>query len=156
MNINYNKKLKTAVIASVMALGFNSLCYASYDDIYDTYNPTRYDRVTANNIDLSRPFELTLSRDTVSYFLYYTPTDRVIDGQTLKGGELYYVIRDGNNDSGTYDIQYHSLGKFNSSMSEDEIKDLISNVEGDQTVNGSQTVTGQQQVQGGLFILKLR
>lgn len=33
-------------------------------------------------------------------------------------------------------------------ITEDEIKDLISNVQGDQTVNGSQDITGGQTVEG--------
>ena len=33
-------------------------------------------------------------------------------------------------------------------MTEEEIKDLISNVEGDMTVDGSQDITGDQTVDG--------
>ena len=51
-----------------------------------------------------------------------------------------------------HNSNYYVLGNaqdiFGEGITEDEIKDLISNVQGDQTVNGSQDITGDQTVEG--------
>lgn len=66
-----------------------------------------------NNLpDLSREFYITLStsEDDHSY-LYYTPTDKVVNGTTLKGGALYlyrydYTYTSGGDSGGTSSTQY--------------------------------------------------
>ena len=77
----------------------------------------------------------------------------------LFSGPVYnegFALLSGGDFSGYYDWPslVEKLGDAETVLSttggitEDEIKDLISNVEGDQTVNGSQDITGDQTVEG--------
>ena len=155
MKFKHSKKIKTAVLTALIAISFNTTTYA----------------ISQGTIDLSKEFKVTLEyhapiggNGAVSY-LYYTPVDKTerywdkIDyvEVTYKAGVLYYIEGTAYN---SYDnpvqIQYDkitSLGNaqdiFGEGITEEEIKDLIANVEGDQTVDGNQTVTGSQDVQGG-------
>ena len=179
-----NKKLKIAIMVSIMALNFVGNAEAvgykpliSYDS-FPTTRPGRYDfggNYDAANIDFSREFYIQVDRSTTNIagnddsdgnagvvtstkYYYYTPVDKTVyfsgGSTTFKAGELYLVDVQTETDTGLDpDIGITHLGDADSllsgGISEDEVKDLIHNVEGDQTVNGSQTVTGEQQVQGG-------
>ena len=154
MKMKCNHKLKTAVMASVLALSVSS--------------PVLADHIGSYEPDYSKPVQIRIGEESLgegSWYLYYTPYDQTIGSQHegyahLKGGNWYirtYTEVDG---GGSEDESAHFYLVGNGGMSEDELQqaidDAIHNVEGDQTVNGSQTVTGEQQVQGGLYILKLR
>ena len=154
MNLKYNKKLKTAVIASALALAITSPVLAS-SGINDN------DHVSWIDHDLNGAFEISLGSQSASgggyiaRYLYYTPTDRTIvtnrETVTLKGGQ-YYILTEYESDAGGYqDFTFTTIGP--ATMSEDELKqaidDAIHNIDGDQTVDGNQTVTGSQDVQGG-------
>ena len=147
MKMKCNHKLKTAVMASVLALSVNSPVLADHIGSYDPDNCI--------------PVQFRIGEESLgegSWYLYYTPYDQTIGSQHegyahLKGGNWYIYSVMSPTDSDT-SRSYTLIGELG--MSEEEMKqaidDAIHNVEGDQTVNGSQTVTGQQQVQGGIFI----
>ena len=160
-----SKKLQSLVLASVLAISFSNPVFAVPGSVPHTGN--------LSNIDLSKEFTIQLgyanpsggSSGSGNYsYLYYSPVDKVVTGGRFddfeeviyKGGVLYYVNghESWNADSGTdySDRQAIALGNaadiFGEGITEDEIKDLISNVQGDQTVNGSQDITGDQTVEG--------
>lgn len=158
-----NSKLKTAVLASILAISFSNPVFAVPGSFPDTGN--------ISNIDLSKEFTIDISPSMVGWsgsdyytYLYYTPVDKVVTGGrfddfdevTYKGGVLYLVkgreVGDADNPNTLSDLSATALGNaadiFGEGITEDEIKDLISNVQGDQTVNGSQDITGDQTVEG--------
>ena len=147
MKLKYSNKLKTAVIASVLALGLNSSVLGA-----------TWESIGTGDYSWDRDWEFIIDYESDSSGDDYTRTEKKIKYVASTGNLYWYQMRDANNFP-DYE-EYVLLGKaqdiFGEGITEDEIKDLIANIEGDQTVNGSQTVTGQQQVQGGLFILKLR
>ena len=167
MNIKSNSKLKTAVLASILAISFSNPVFAVPGSVPHTGN--------ISNIDLSKEFTIDISPSMVGWsggdyytYLYYTPVDKVVTGGrfdnfeevTYKGGVLYLVkgkeIGDADSSNTLSDLSATALGNaadiFGEGITEDEIKDLIDdaihNVQGDQTVNGSQDITGDQTVEG--------
>ena len=164
MNIKSNSKLKTAVLASILAISFSNPVFAVPGSVPHTGN--------ISNIDLSKEFTIDISPSMVGWsggdyytYLYYTPVDKVVTGGrfdnfdevTYKGGVLYLVkgeeIGDADSANTIRDLSATALGNAadifgEGGITEDEIKDLISNVEGNQTVNGSQDITGDQTVEG--------
>ena len=166
MNIKSNKKLKVAILATVLSLNFTNLATAT---------PTQSEPVPISNIDLSKEFRIMVHYSGVGWsgsgkysYLYYTPVDKTVPGNrwgydhdtTFKAGVLYLItgVETGNADSDNHleDDGAIALGNaqdiFGGGLSDDEIKDLIDdaihNVQGDQTVNGSQDITGDQTVEG--------
>ena len=164
MSANH-RKLKIAVLAGMLAFSVTGTALATPGSHHVTSN--------IGSIDLSKEFTLDISpcmvgwsdRDYYTY-LYYTPVDKDVvvphgfdDPVTVtyKGGILYLVkgkeIGDADSGNSISDISATALGNaqdiFGEGITEEEIKDLIVNVEGDQTVDGNQTVTGSQDVQGG-------
>ena len=161
-------------MSSVEAVGYRQLI--SYDS-FPTSRPGSYDfgGNYESTIDYSREFYIQVDRSTTNIrgnedsdgnagtvtstkYWYYTPVDKTVyfsgGSTTFKAGELYLVdIQTETNGGLDPDIGITHLGDaeriLNGGLSEDEIKDLISNVEGNQTVNGSQTVNGGQTVTGG-------
>ena len=166
MNLKHCR-LRTAVMAGILAFSVTGTALATPGSHPLTDN--------IGSIDLSHEFSLSIVEYGSAHgyaYLYYTPTDKTVDVnihfgtdyRTFKGGVLY-LVRGHTSTPSDGITQYRddavtALGNaadiFGEGITEDEIKDLIANIEGDQTVNGSQTVTGQQQVQGGLLIIKLR
>ena len=165
MNLKYNNKLKKAILASMMIFSITNLTYADEWSIKPSYdledsminNPGTVDfggNYDITNMDFNKEFQIELPDG----FLYYTPTTKHVTWQeygstTFDAGKLYYV---GLHTSPGHDadVIVTKLGDAESILSgggitEDEIKDLISNVEGDMTVEGSQTVNGGQTVSGG-------
>ena len=158
MKIKSNK-LKAAVVASVLALSINNTVMATPGSHPLTGN--------IGGIDLSHEFSLSIVQyggDDGYAYLYYTPTDKTVDVnthfgtdyRTFKGGVLY-LVRGHTSTPSDGNTQYSddavtALGNAadisGEGITEDEIKDLISNVQGDQTVNGSQDITGDQTVEG--------
>ena len=160
-------------MSSVEAVGYRQLI--SYDS-FPTSRPGRYDfgGNYESTIDYSREFYIQVDRSatnisgnedsdghagtvTSTKYWYYTPVDKTVyfsgGSTTFKAGELYLVdIQTETNGGLDPDIGITHLGDaqkiLNGGLSEDEIKDLISNVQGDQTVNGSQDITGDQTVEG--------
>ena len=160
-------------MSSVEAVGYRQLI--SYDS-FPTSRPGSYDfgGNYESTIDYSREFYIQVDRSatnirgnedsdgnagtvTSTKYWYYTPVDKTVyfsgGSTTFKAGELYLVdIQTETNGGLDPDIGITHLGDakriLNGGLSEDEIKDLISNVEGDQTVNGSQDITGDQTVEG--------
>ena len=155
----YDIKKRPAVIAGILAFNMTGTVLAYPGSVPETGN--------ISSINLNNEFSIQLgyansgggSSGGGNYsYLYYTPVDKTVTvgwgsnrhEYTYKGGILYYVNghESWNADSGTdySDRQAIALGDaadiFGEGITEDEIKDLIANVEGDQTVNGSQTVTG--------------
>ena len=168
-----NKKLNAVVYASIMAFGISGNVEAtSYPPLFSgpVYNegfalPSGgdfsgyYDWPSlVENLDFSQQFTIGLRseiRDGIveNRYLYYSPTDTQFWGYTLEGGQVYLIERE--TESGHQpDNAVIKLGDAETVLSttggitEDEIKDLISNVQGDQTVNGSQDITGDQTVEG--------
>ena len=187
MNIKSNK-LKTAVMASVLALSINL-------GITNTANAINYSKFDLNNkflmeVSYGNPNSYTSNEDNdYSGYFFYSPEDMTIYGDadhwngtkypvgTLEGGKLYFIYRHAGVNSGHTgsSVQFYNDGIliyndvgvngfnnitelgdaadiFGEGISEDEIKDLISDaihkVDGDQTVDGNQQVTGDQQVDG--------
>ena len=177
-NKNFNKKIKTTMLALIFGLSTN------LGIVNNAY------AINYSNIDLNNKFIVEISRgnpdsytsnennDYVGY-LVYSPTDVNFTGYhsgngKLDGGKLYYIYyhttMSGNSnisftDDGLYmpnsgnsnsSITITTLGNagdiLGGGMSEDELKqaidDAIHNVQGDQTVNGSQDITGDQTVEG--------
>ena len=160
-------------MSSVEAVGYRQLI--SYDS-FPTSRPGSYDfgGNYESTIDYSREFYIQVDRSatnirgnedsdgnagtvTSTKYWYYTPVDKTVyfsgGSTTFKAGELYLVdIQTETNGGLDPDIGITHLGDakriLNGGLSEDEIKDLISNVQGDQTVNGSQDITGDQTVEG--------
>ena len=169
-----NKKLNAVVYASIMAFGISGNVEAtSYPPLFSgpVYNegfalPSGgdfsgyYDWPNlVENLDFSQQFTIGLRseiRDGIveNRYLYYSPTDTQFWGHTLEGGQVYLIERE-TESSHQPDNAVIKLGDAETVLSttggitEDEIKDLISNVQGDQTVNGNQTVNGGQTVTGG-------
>lgn len=164
MSKKYSNKLKTAVITTVLALGITGTALAT---------PTELEPLPITGIDLSKEFRIDISPAMVGWsggdyytYLYYTPVDVTVPGDrwgynhdtTYKAGVLYLIkgteIGDADSDNKIQDESAIALGNaadiFGEGISEDEIKDLISdavhNVNGDQTVTGDQTVDGEQTV----------
>ena len=168
-----NKKLNAVVYASIMAFGISGNVEAtSYPPLFSgpVYNegfalPSGgdfsgyYDWPSlVENLDFSQQFTIGLRseiRDGIveNRYLYYSPTDTQFWGYTLEGGQVYLIERE-TESSHQPDNAVIKLGDAETVLSttggitEDEIKDLISNVQGDQTVNGSQDITGGQTVEG--------
>lgn len=159
-----SRKLQSLVMSGALVFSVANLTYADEWSIKPTYdtensivnNPGIVDfggNYDITNMDFSKEFQITLPDG----FLYYTPTTKHVTWQeygstTFEGGQLYYVglHTSQGHDS---DVIVTKLGDAESILSgegitEDEIKDLISNVQGDQTVNGSQDITGDQTVEG--------
>ena len=164
MSKKYSNKLKTALITTVLALGITGTAIAAPPGL--TFDGT------IGNINLSQEFKLDIveehTGDDGYAYLYYTPVDKTVnaghwgqDKVTYKGGVLYLISGHTNTPSDGItqfsDDAVTALGNaadiFGEGISEDEIKDLISDaihkVDGDQTVTGDQQVDGEQTVNGG-------
>ena len=171
MNLLHNK-LKTAILAGLLTCSVTGTVFATPGSHPLTGN--------IGSIDLSHEFSLSIVQygsDEGYAYLYYTPTDKTVDVnthlgtdyRTFKGGTLYLVrghtstpsdgITNYIDDAVTAlgdaaDIFGEGITEDEIKDSEDEIKDLISHVDGDQTVDGSQTVTGGQTISGGFIFTK--
>ena len=88
MKTQFNKKIKAAILASILTLSFNSV--------------TNAETILPGSIDFSKEFRLNIeygasmgSSSNYSY-LYYTPVDKTVQDDlrntvTYKGGVLYLV-----------------------------------------------------------------
>ena len=148
MNANH-RRLKIAVLAGMLACSVTGTALATPGSHPLTGN--------IGSIDLSHEFSLSIveyGSDEGYAYLYYTPTDKTVDVnthfgtdyRTFKGGVLY-LVRGHTSTPSDGITQYlddavTALGNaqdiFGEGITEDEIKDLIANVEGDQTVDGNQ------------------
>ena len=178
MKFGYNKKFRTTVITGILALSVNlgiintanatistasiNLNNAFIHELrsgsergYLVYSPT--DRTIIGKDGWNTSVVGTLQGGKL-YFV--KNTDGVVDGSdsssntpnTFAFDSAGNLVDDSAAQRGEYS-NYLILGNaqdiFGEGITEDEIKDLIANVEGDQTVDGNQTVTGSQDVQGG-------
>ena len=156
---NCNNKLKTAVMASVLALALINSAPAL---AYNNYHLHEYDFNSNFQIHLGGEGSTNNGHSRTDYYLYWCANDTTfydeIDGSptTIKGGNWYirtYTEVDG---GGQEDESAHFYLVGNGGMSEDELQqaidDAIHNVEGDMTVDGSQDITGDQTVDGSLSI----
>ena len=141
MNIK-NKKLKTAVIASIL-----------------TFNMGMYNNVFAADVigqgaySWDKDWSISLSSNhqggggsgsSVSSSIRYRASTGL-----LYLYRHYYTESDAGQDDWDTEVILGDAKSILDGLSEEEIKDLIHNVDGDQTVDGNQTVTGSQDVQGG-------
>ena len=166
--------LAFSFVGNAEAVGYRPLI--SYDS-FPTSRPGGYDfggNYDAANIDFSREFYIQVDRSTTNIagnddsdghagvvtstkYYYYTPVDKTVyfsgGSTTFKAGELYLVDIQTETDTGLDpDIGITHLGEAESllsgGISEDEVKDLISNVQGDQTVEGDSNIKGDEVVEG--------
>ena len=141
MNWKSNKKLRTAVLAGVLALNFGSVNNVYADGI-----------IGQGNYSWDKNWSITLSYDLGNP---YETTTRTYLEYTASTGKLVYHKIEYDDDQHTSDHTYITLGDAKTilgGMSEEDILDIVDdaihNVQGDQTVNGSQDITGDQTVEG--------
>ena len=150
MNLKHSK-LKTVAMAGILAFSVTGTALAT---------PTELEPLPISGIDLSKEFRIDISPAMVGWsggdyytYLYYTPVDVTVPGDrwgynhdtTYKAGVLYLIkgteTGDPDNDNKIQDESAVALGNaadiFGEGITEDEIKDLIANVEGDQTFKGA-------------------
>ena len=147
MNLK-RSKLKTIAMAGILAFSVTGTALATPGGVPVTGN--------IGSIDLSHEFAISIVEYGSAHgyaYLYYSPTDVTVDTRpgfgtdyrTYKGGVLY-LVRGHTNTPSDGNTQYiddaaTALGNaadiFGEGITEDEIKDLIANVEGDQTFKGA-------------------
>ena len=132
-----HRRLKATIMAGILAFNATTVQNAYADAIGEgAYSWDRDWSITVS-YDTTNPYETTLR----TYLEYSASTGML---------QYHSVWYDDEEHSSRH--SYVTLGKgqdiFGEGITEDEIKDLISNVQGDQTVDGNQQVTGDQQVDG--------
>ena len=160
MKFGYNKKIKTAILAGIItaSLNFsmNNVAFAVSTNSFNLSN-TFCERIAYGD---PNSYSTGNGNDYMT-FLVYSPTDVAYGSNdffnqfhqygTLKGGQLYIITTiDGSvqfsnghldgviNDNSRIISMGNAQDIFGEGITEDEIKDLIANVEGDQTVDGNQ------------------
>ena len=128
MKLKYSNKLKTAVITSVLALGMSSSVLGA-----------TYESIGTGDYSWDKDWEFIIEYESESSGDDYTTTEKKIK-YVASTGSLYWYQRMDANNFPNYE-NYVLLGKaqdiFGEGITEDEIKDLIANVEGDQTFKGA-------------------
>ena len=140
MNWKSNRKLKTAVLASVMALSMSN----------SVLGATTYESIGTGNYSWDKDWDFLIDSDHESSGDDYYSSETRLKYVASTGSLYWYEKMDGNSfrNYEKYVLLGNAQDIFGEGITEDEIKDLISNVQGDQTVNGSQDITGDQTVEG--------
>ena len=157
MNIK-NNKLKTAVMASLMALTISSQAFA-FD--FSVYGLKEHDFNSNFSVYISGEGSTNNGDTRTNYYLYWIANDTTFKNNdapetggsvTLKGGN-WYLYSHSEHDGSSWEEKDFTLLGPGGGMSEDElqqaIEDAVHNVDGDQTVTGDQQVDGEQTVNGG-------